>query len=342
VQVLCAPLVQYFKAHFTGDSPFKNPVPLVPGSNAICRVHEVGNDATVLQKGDLVILDATITARDDPSSQMLLGFMPGITPGAYKLADNPWRDGVWAQYARVPTENVYKVNEQRLTKELRYSISDLSLIQTCAVAMGGLADAGLKPGDTLVVAPATGRFSGATVLLALVMGANVVAAGRRQEALDELVAGMKENAASLKTVLLTGDVAKDTESFQEVVGPQGADVYVDWSPSAVSGTFAYFAAGISSLRHCGTVILMGAIAGEISIPYVQVMLKKLIMRGRFMYGREQLLQVIKLAENGKLPLGKRCGMETVAEFGLEKLEEALDEASSIRARAVLLILCQTK
>jgi threonine dehydrogenase-like Zn-dependent dehydrogenase len=325
IQVLKAPLIQYARDRYkSGLSPPLS-LPSVPGANAVGRIHAVGDDATTLQVGDLVLVNSTIEARDS-EAKTLIGFMSGLHPGAPKLSSGAWRDGVWAQYARLPLENVLKLDEERLVKELGYEIAELSLIQTCAVAYGGLGDAGLRAGDTVIVAPATGRFSGATVLTALAMGANVVAAGRRQEALDELVAGMNKNPA-LKTVLLTGDVSKDTESFQKAVGPRGADVYIDWSPGAVAGTTpAYFTAAINVMRRRGTVCIMGGVAANVSIPYISIMLRDIVIRGRFMYEIDQVEQCIKLAESGRLPLGKRCGMQTVKEFGLDKFEEALDEA----------------
>ncbi|KAK6524009.1 hypothetical protein TWF694_005677 [Orbilia ellipsospora] len=330
IKILVAPLVQFLGTHYRGGMAFTHDVPMVPGMNAVGRVHSVGNDATALKEGDLVILDPTITARDEPGNQLLQAFMAGITPGANKLANEVWKDGVWAQYARVPTENVYKLDEERLVKEMGYSLADLTLIQTCCVGFGGLSKAGLKPGDTLIVAPATGRFSGATVLVALAMGVSVVAAGRRQDALDELAAAMKENASLLKTVLLTGDAEKDIEAFSKAVGARGADVYIDLSPAAITGTPSYLTAGISNLRHSGTVVLMGGVLGDISLPYFPIMFKNLTIHGRFMYSRDQMLQIIKLAENGRLPLGKRCGVETVADFSLDQLEQALDEAEKYK------------
>ncbi|KAF2670224.1 isopropanol dehydrogenase [Microthyrium microscopicum] len=324
LEILHAPVVQYAKERYSGGASYPMPVPIVPGANAVARIHAVGNDATVLRVGDLVLLDCTIRARDS-SANILLGFMAGSHLSANVLWDDAWRDGVWARYARVPLENVHKLDEKRLVGELGYEIADCTLIQTCAIAYGGLDDAGVRAGDTVIVAPATGRFSGATVLTALAMGANVVAAGRRQAALDELVKGLNNNPA-VKTVLLAGDVERDFESFRNAVGPNGADVYVDWSPGAVTETPAYMTAAFGVLRRGGTVMVMGGIGGTVNMPYKQIMLANLVVRGRFMYERQQLEQVIKLAEYGRLPLGKHCGLKTVASFGLEQFEEALDEA----------------
>jgi threonine dehydrogenase-like Zn-dependent dehydrogenase len=327
IQVLYSILVQYSKEHVTGKSYLNWPTPAVPGGNGIGRVYSIGADTTVFQPGDLVLVEPTITARDDRASQLLLGFWEGLTPGSSKLMKEIWRDGLWQQYCRLPVENVFKLDELRLTKELGYRIEDLQLIQSCAISYGGLGDSGVKAGDTIIVSPATGRFGGATVLTALAMGANVVAAGRRQDALDELVVAMG-HGASLKTVRLSGNVEEDTAAFEHAVGPKGADVIMDWSPPQLTGTTpAYLTAGINVLKFKGTLCFMGGISGNISIPYFLVVSKNLILRGRFMNEKEQIEQCIKLAESGKLLLGQKCGQNTVINFSLERFIEALDEAA---------------
>src|ERR1700760_569999 len=235
IQVLYSVLVQYSKEHVTGKSYLNWPTPAVPGGNGIGRVHSVSVDTTIFWPGDLVLVEPTITARDDRASQMLLGFWEGLTPGSNKLMKNIWRDGLWQQYCRLPVENVFKLDELRLIDELGYQLEDLQLIQSCAISYGGLGDSGVKAGDTVIVSPATGRFGGATVLTALAMGANVVAAGRRQDALDELVVAMG-HGASLKTVKLSGNVEEDTKAFTHAVGTRGADVVMDWSPPQLTGT----------------------------------------------------------------------------------------------------------
>jgi len=180
-------------------------------------------------KGDLVLINSVITPRDSANSRLLIVFMTDMSSAATQLMEGEWRDGTYAKYIRIPLENAFELDEKRLCGEFGYSIGDLSLIQACAVAYGGLGDAGLRAGDTVVVAPATGRFSGYTGLTTLSLGATVIAAGRRQEPLNELVEAMGKNPL-LETVLLTGDVDKDAEAFQRAAGRRGVDIYVDWSP----------------------------------------------------------------------------------------------------------------
>jgi NADPH:quinone reductase-like Zn-dependent oxidoreductase len=327
IQVLHAPTIQYSKGQFDEHAWYPVPLPFGPGANGVGRVHALGSDATSLKVGDLVLVNSVIAPRDSMSDRLLFAFATDGSPAAQSLMKNDWRNGTYAQYVRIPLENAFQLDEKRLCGDLGYKIGDLSMIQTCAVGYGGLADGDVKAGDTVIVAPATGRFSGATVLTALAMGANVIAAGRRQEPLNELVKAMGKSA-TLKTVLLTGDVEKDTESFKGAVGPKGADFYVDWSPPAISGTTpAYLTAALNVMKRKGTFCLMGGVGAGINIPYNLVMLKCLTIRGRFMYEPEQLERCVKLAESGRLPLGKNCGMGIIASYGLDKFEEALDEAT---------------
>lgn len=199
------------------------------------------------------------------------------------------------------------------------------------VPYGGLADAAVRAGDTVVVAPATGRFSGAAVLVALTMGAKVVALGRRQHALDELVKSLG-NPHGLRTATMVGNVEKDTATLAQAVGPRGADCVLDFSPPAAGAygvTPSYLAASINVLRRGGTLSLMGGIVGGVEISYITVLFKNLIVRGRFVYERHHAEQVIKLVESGKLRIGQQVGMTTAAIFGLEHYERALDEAEKL-------------
>jgi threonine dehydrogenase-like Zn-dependent dehydrogenase len=328
IQILSTTILDYLRQVLTGAMPYPMKTPLVPGGNGIGRVSKVGSDTTSLSVGQLVLVDSYIRARDDPGVGFLLGLHNGADPRAHKLAEGTWRNGTIAQYTNVPLENVHPLNENRLCGELGYHINDLSAILACTVPYGGLDDAGVKSGDTVIVAPATGNFGGAAVLTALAMGANVVACGRNQETLDTMAKAIG-SPQELKAVRLTGEVEKDTAAILAATGPEGADFYIDFSPAAASQdgkTPTHLNAAIGALRSGGTCSLMGGIVGMVSLPYGLIMFKNLIIRGRFMYQREQFSRVIKLAEQGKLKLGKSVGREVIGPYTLENIVEALDVA----------------
>jgi threonine dehydrogenase-like Zn-dependent dehydrogenase len=285
-----------------------------------------------------VFVDIYVRARDDSETGFLLGFHAGATEATKKLAGGAWRYGTNAQYASLPIENVHALNEEKLCGQLGYSIEDLLTIQSACVPYGGLSDANVKAGDTVIVAPATGTFGGAAVLTALAMGADVIACGRNQGRLDALVQAMGSPTA-LKTALLTSDIEKETAALAALAGRAGADVYIDFSPpDAGEGAIPHLVAGMGALRSRGTAVLMGGIRGMVSIPYGLVMFKNLNVRGRFMYDRSQLQNVISLAEKGRLKLGKAVGKQVVGLFHMDKFVEAMEEAEKNPGYANITIL----
>ncbi|CEL07013.1 Putative Catalytic activity: An alcohol NAD() <=_ an aldehyde or ketone NADH [Aspergillus calidoustus] len=326
VRILAADIVPYMGEVISNKRPYPLSLPMTPGNTAIGRVHEVGPDAVDLTPGQLVFCDITIRARDNPAVSILYGVHGGGYPAAQKLMDGVWRNATYAEYARFPLENLYRLDEASLLRSLRYSINDLCLLPVCLVPFGGLSEVGLKPGEVVIVAPATGRYGGAAVNIALAMGATVIAGGRNITALEKLKSIHATNR--LRTVQITGDAAADTELFRAAAGKDGADVYLDLSPPAVQGS-SLLTSGIRSLRAFGRCVVMGGNSGHIDFPYLEIMFKSIRIQGRFMYDRRHVLQLIQMVESGLLPLGKKAGVSQTEVFGLEQIEEALQAAGKL-------------
>ena len=138
-----------------GKIPYTLSLPIVPCASAIARVKSVGPDATTLMEGQLVLCDMTIRARDEPTTVVLQGLHDGMTPNLMAQ----WAQGSFAEYAVFPMESVFVLNEDRLCNQLGYSIHDLCLVPVCNVTFGGLASIDVKPGETVLVAPATGKLA---------------------------------------------------------------------------------------------------------------------------------------------------------------------------------------
>lgn len=69
-----------------------------------------------------------------------------------------WRDGTFAEYAKVPLESCFALDEGRLTGSIRdgglgYEVEQLAYITSLLVPYGGLRDIGLQAGETVIVAP---------------------------------------------------------------------------------------------------------------------------------------------------------------------------------------------
>ncbi|KAI1272537.1 GroES-like protein [Xylaria sp. FL0933] len=314
-------IVSYAKEVFCNGNPrgYNYPLPLIPGTNAICRIAAVPQDTPYLKPGMLVYTSGVVRPRDNTlATPLLQGILMGYTPESEALMQGEWRNGTWAELVKVPAENVHVLNEQVLTKQLGYDIIELGYISTLMVAYGGLCDVGLRPGETIVVAPATGNFGSAAVFVALAMGAaKVIAMGRDTEKLKQILKGTGDR---VKTVPITGDVEADTVALQ-VYGP--IDVYFDISPKLES-TPSHMKSGIASLRPKGRISFMGGVRGDVEIPYLPVVFKGLTLHGTFMYTRQQADELIKLVESGLLPIGKRGGYEITGKFTLEQWEEAFE------------------
>ncbi|KAI0437079.1 GroES-like protein [Xylaria telfairii] len=277
----------------TRSSTFRNdrynyPLPLIPGTNAICRIAAVPQDTPDLKPGMLVYSSSVVRHRDNTMSEAPM--------------QGEWRNGTWAELIKVPAENVHVLNEQVLTKEFDYKIAHPGYISTFMVAYGGLSDVGLRPCETIVVAPATGNFGSAAVFVALAMGAaKVIAMGRNTEKLQKILEG-------------TGNRRYD---------PIG--IYFDLSPK-LDTTPSHISSAISSLRLRGRISFMGGIRSDVQISYLAIVVKGLTLHGTFMYTRQQINELIALVETGLLPIGSRGGFEVTGKFSIEQWEEALEYA----------------
>jgi D-arabinose 1-dehydrogenase-like Zn-dependent alcohol dehydrogenase len=286
----------------------------------------LGSDATILRLGQLVLVDINVRARDDNSLNILQGLF--ATGPAGKLMDEEWRHGSYAEYLKAPLENIFPLDEDILIKQMGYTIHDLCYITTLMVPMGGLVDLGIKPGQSVVVAPATGAFGGAAVTVALAMGARVVAAGRNEAQLKAMESVLGTiYGGRLASVKLTGSVDADAQALQKASpGGKGLDAYIDFSP-ATAAKSTHIKSCIIALKTHGKASFMGGIQEDVNIPYNLLMLKSLQIKGRFMYERQAIVQLIGMVEAGIVKLGKAADVEIVGAYKLEDIEAALDAAA---------------
>ncbi|KAI4214937.1 MAG: hypothetical protein LQ351_002652 [Letrouitia transgressa] len=324
VRIIVANVLPYARAAYSGnrDAPF--PTPLVIGSTAIGRVDSVGPDASCLSQGQLVWVDCMIRARDDPSNSILFGFRTGPTEAGNKLIEGEWRDATYAEFAKVPLENCYILDERRLMSPpadggFGYSYDDLSFLSIHFLAYGGLRELNVQAGETVIVAPATGSFGGAAVRVALALGARVIAAGRNLDKLKNIA----EISDMVKIVQLKGDdVQADAlklASFRVV------DAFLDFSPPE-AGNSTHIESCLAALKIKGRAALMGGVRGRVSIPYFLIMFKSLQLKGNFMYERDHAWGLIKLCEQGLLKLGSSAKHRVFGKYPLEEYEKAFEDA----------------
>ncbi|KAL8748111.1 MAG: hypothetical protein Q9190_000073 [Brigantiaea leucoxantha] len=327
VKILATNVAPMSRGVFTGKIPFPMIPPIIPGSTAVGRIHDLGPDATSLTEGQLVFADFFVRSRDDPDASILLGYFGNFDPGSQKLMDGEWRNGSFAEYAKFPLDNVYPLNEDILTKQMGYSLADLTWLGPCIVSAGGLMEINIHAGDTVIVAPATGYFGGGAVHIALGMGAIVIAAARNEKVLARM-AETFESTGRFSTVKLTGEVEVDAAALKKASGsPKGADAYIDWSPPAAAKT-THIQACLGALKPFGRCVIMGAIFGNIEIPYWHIVSNSIRIQGRYMFEKAHALRIIKLVESGLMKLGEgdASGMKVQKGFKLGDIEKAMDEA----------------
>ncbi|KAI9146899.1 alcohol dehydrogenase [Paramyrothecium foliicola] len=328
VQILATSIVPYTKVVHTGGLPILNfELPLVPNPNGVGRVHAVGPDAVRVKVGDLVYMDSTIRGRDNPDVMIMVGHHGGDGPEGRKLMRGEWRDGSLQQYQKIPLENVYPLDEQRLTTCFGYSPEILHSIAHYSVAAGAIIEVGdVKVAETVVIGPSGGSFGGLAVEMALAVGANVIALGRS----DEKLAAMKEKLGfppRLSTVAMTGNDEADTAAILRLTpNGAGADMYSDWTPGGMEQQ-PYLLPAAKALKRNSRIVLSGGSLGPINIPYALVLHKNIKVLGQWMCERKTLERLIQMIEQGHVKIGAESGTE-LAVFSLDQHHEAVEHAAA--------------
>ncbi|KIW05799.1 uncharacterized protein PV09_03008 [Verruconis gallopava] len=323
LRIVSVPVISYAREVYDGTrSSYVYPTPLIPGPSAIGRVVAVGPDAVKLKEGDLVFIDCLIRGRDDNEALFLLGLTEGGTEGSRKLMHGEWRDGTFAKYAKVPLENCFVLDEKRLCgpKEqggLCYEIDELGWILQGIVPYGGLRSIGLQAGETVIIAPATGGFGSAAVIVALAMGAKVIAMGRNTSKLDRVKSLNPEQVA---VVAITGNVEDEVAALRK---HGRIDAFFDISPAAAQKS-THFKSAMLALRHGGRVSLMGGLLDDLPVPHRYIMRFDITLKGKWMYTRDDIFALLQMLNFGILNI--KDLVKVVGKYGLEEWKEAFDLA----------------
>jgi D-arabinose 1-dehydrogenase-like Zn-dependent alcohol dehydrogenase len=271
-----------------------------------------------------------IRGRDNPNLEIVRSFDGGRDLSTQNLIKGVWKHGSYEEKLLAPLEGLFKIPEEWVQDQCQggkgFRIQDFALSGYYLLAIGGLATSGVGAGDRVIIAPATGNYSSAAVRVALAMGCKVVAASRSAGKLKmlEKYHGAKDK---LSTVVLTGDTDDDTKALKNAIGGNGADVFVDYSPTTIREEPPYLKAGFNSLRRGGEYLLLGGALTDLKISYVDIMRRELRIRGKFMWQREHVELFLRLIDTGSLRLGVEAGvLDDVITFGMDEVEAALKES----------------
>src|SRR5262252_6239012 len=266
--------------------------PVIPGAGCIGRVREVGPDATELAAGDWVFCDPTVRSRDNAQAPDII--LQGLTAGSERARrlQRYFHDGSWAERCRVPTECAVRLGP----------LSDAEVVSWCAlgnfaVPYGGYVAAKLQAGETVLVNGATGAFGSGGVAVALAMGAGtVIATGRNQKVLDDLV---RRFGQRVRPVRMAVDEERDRKAILDAA-PAPIDCVLDLLPPAA--TPAQVRAALLTVRPYGRVVLMGGVRQDVAVPYDWLMRHCITVHGQWMYRRDSIARLIALVRSDLLRL----------------------------------------
>jgi alcohol dehydrogenase len=315
VDVVATRVLAYAGEVFSGQRRYLLEPPCVPGPGGICRVRQVGPDATSLAAGDWVFCDPTVRSRDNALAPEIL--LQGLTAGSEggRRLQKYFRDGSWAERMRVPTENAIPIGPLDGVAEAELWCA----LGTFLVPYGGYVAANVKAGETVLVNGATGAFGSGGVAVALAIGASaVIATGRNEKALGDLV---RRFGPRVRPVRMVAEEEQDRRSIlQAAAGP--IDCVLDLLPPAA--TPAQVRAALLTVRPYGRVVLMGGVGEDVGIPYSWLMRNCVTIHGQWMYPRNAVSRLAGLVRSGLLKLDDF----KVTSFGLDDVNDAVRHAAA--------------
>lgn len=72
---------------------------------------------------------------------------------------------------------------------------------------------------------------------------------------------------------------------------------------------------------------MGGLLGDVAIPHPFVAFYDITIKGKWMYTRDDIVNMIKMVDKGIIKIGESAGTKVAGRFGLEEWAEAFDSAS---------------
>jgi L-iditol 2-dehydrogenase len=243
---------------YDGSSGRRIP-PIVMGHEAAGRIAAVGPGVTGLAEGDRVTFDSTIYCGDCgyckrgevnlcDHRQVL-----GVSCGDYSRA------GAFAEFVAVPARVVYKLPES-------ISFAEAAMLEAVAVAIHGVSLAKISADSTALVV-------GAGTIGVLTLQA-LRAAGCKRVFVSDIDATRLKMAKELGAAeVLLADKDVSGQVLQRTGG-----VGVDVAMEAV-GRNETVNAAIASVRKGGTVVLVGNISPEVTLPLQKVVTRQIRLQG---------------------------------------------------------------
>ncbi len=243
---------------YDGSSGRRIP-PIVMGHEAAGTIAAVGDGVTGFAEGDRVTFDSTI----------FCGTCSNCRRGDVNLCDNRQvlgvscgefrREGAFAEYVAVPSRILYRLPE-------KLSFAEAAMLEAVSVALHGVSLAEISEGSTALVLGA-GMIGLLTVQALRAAGCSTVFVAD----LDSTRLKLAQKVGATAVLSSGGDVV---EQVMQLTGDVGVDVVIE-----AVGRNETVKASIESVRKGGTVVLVGNISPEVTLPLQKVVTRQIRLQG---------------------------------------------------------------
>lgn len=242
--------------------------PRIQGADVAGVIADVGKDVDAGRLGQRVLVDPWLLANGD-----------WLDPGRSRYLGSEC-DGGFAQYVAVPAQNAVEIDSV---------LSDAELATfPCAytTAENLVARTGLRPGETVVIAGASGGVGSAAIQLCRLRGARVI--GVASAAKSESLVGLGAEQI----------IDRNTDDLEAAIR-EAAGGTVDVALDVVGG--GMFMPLISALRQGGRYSSSGAIAGPtVEMDLRQLVYKDLQLTGATIVPPGTMARLVRLIEQGAI------------------------------------------
>jgi L-iditol 2-dehydrogenase len=243
---------------YDGSSGRRIP-PIVMGHEAAGTIAAIGRDVKKFREGDRVTFDSTIYCgacvnclRGDvnlcDNRQVL-----GVSCGDYRRA------GAFAEFVAVPARIVYRLPET-------LSFEEAAMLEAVSVALHAVSLVPIAPNSTALVV-------GAGTIGLLVMQA-LRAAGCSRVFISDVDPTRLKLAEDLGATATLSAGAELTQQLLQLTSGTGVDVAVE-----AVGINATIGAAIVSVRKGGSVVLVGNVSPEVTLPLQKVVTRQIRLQG---------------------------------------------------------------
>jgi threonine dehydrogenase-like Zn-dependent dehydrogenase len=265
-------------------------LPMTIGHDGLGEIVELGPDVENLRVGDRVVVICSITCgfckfcRTERQhlcqTKKTMGFLTKFGEGPAYL--RRYRDGLGAEYCRVPAGNVVRLGHDA-------DINEMCKVSQINVGYRALKRARLHSGEIVLVNGASGITGIGTVLSALAMGAPLVIAVARNPRRLERVRAI--DPMRIATIAL-GRGESITKRVKELTDGQGASVLAELAPSGIETTIEC----IKNLEPGGRVTLIAPNPEPLNLPLRYLMIRSIeftSVTGRFAMDVAELLELVQ-------------------------------------------------